>query len=190
MSKKSSSIVIVIAVGLILLILGGGYVSTYNRLNSLDQKSEQALANIDSQLQRRSDLIPNLVAIAKGYAKHEETVFTELADARAAMNGASTVAEKQEANNQFEQALSKFNAVVEAYPDLKASEQFSELQSQLEGTENRIAVARKDYNTTVSNFNTYKKSFFVNIFFASKYPDKEYFKADEQAKANPIVNFD
>ena len=94
------------------------------------------------------------------------------------------------ANKELGECKGKFNMIVENYPDLKASEQFSELQAQLEGTENRIAVARKDYNTAVTNYNTYRKSFFVNIFFSSKYPDKELFKASEESKVNPTVSFD
>ena len=191
MSKKISPVlIIVISVVIIGLIMGGSYVATYNKLNTLDQQAEQAMSNVDTQLQRRSDLIPNLVSTVKGYANHEEAIFTELAEARTAMSSANTIAEKTEANNKLESALGKFNMIVENYPDLKASEQFSELQAQLEGTENRIAVARKDYNTAVTNYNTYRKSFFVNIFFSSKYQDKELFKASEESKVNPTVSFD
>lgn len=176
-------------IALILIFIGGTYISTYNSLIGKEQKVNSSLSQVDNQLQRRNDLIPNLVETVKGYTKHEEKVFGDIAEARSKMLNATSVSEKSQADSELQTAMRNLNIVVENYPVLKANENYLKLQDELAGTENRIAVARKDYNDTVEKFNTYKKRFFVNMFFGGKYPDKEYFKAQESAKENPKVQF-
>ena len=178
-------------IGFVIVIIRavGGYIGTYNSLVSKDQNVSSKLSQIDNQLQRRNDLIPNLVETVKGYTKHEEKVFGDLAAARAKISGASSVQEKAEGDAELTSALRSLNVIVENYPVLKANEIYLKLQDELAGTENRIAVARKDYNDSVQVFNSYKKRFFVNMFFGGRYPDKEYFKAAEGATEVPNVNF-
>lgn len=181
-----ASLVIVTVLG---IVFGSSYISTYNALNTLNKATEQAYSNVDTQLQRRSDLIPNLVSTVKGYASHEEQIYSDIANARAQLNNATTIDEKDKANTQLESALSRLLVVVEQYPDLKASEQFTSLQTQLEGTENRITIARQRYNETATEYNTYLDSFFVNMFFKGTYKPRELFKATEQAQQAPAVDF-
>lgn len=180
---------ILIGIVVIIVLLVGGYVSSYNSLVSKDQKVASRLSQIDNQLQRRNDLIPNLVETVKGYTNHEEKVFTEIAAARNKISGASTVGEKAQGDAALNSALKSLNIIVENYPVLKANENYLNLQNELAGTENRISVARKDYNDAVQDFNSYKKKFFVNMFFGGKYADKEYFKASEGADKVPNVTF-
>jgi LemA protein len=146
---------------------------------------------VESQLQRRNDLIPNLVNTVKGYAKHEKDVFTAIADARSRLAGASTVNEKVKANEQMDSALARLLVVVEQYPNLKANENFIRLQDELAGTENRIAVERQRYNNSVLAYNTMIKSFPGNIIASMTgfSPRDVYFKAEEGAKQAPKVNF-
>jgi LemA protein len=154
-----------------------------------DQKVTASLSQIDNQLQRRNDLIPNLVETVKGYTKHEEKVFTDLANARSKIAGAVTPQQKAQGDAELTSALRGLNIIVENYPNLKANENYLRLQDELAGTENRIAVARKDYNDAVEDFNSYKKRFFVNMFFGEKYQDKQYFKAASGATEVPKVTF-
>ena len=177
---KKGLLFTIIGFVIVIIIAVGGYIGTYNSLVSKDQNVSSKLSQIDNQLQRRNDLIPNLVETVKGYTKHEEKVFGDLAAARAKISGASSVQEKAEGDAELTSALRSLNVIVENY--LK-------LQDELAGTENRIAVARKDYNDSVQVFNSYKKRFFVNMFFSGRYPDKEYFKAAEGATEVPNVNF-
>ena len=183
--KLNPVIVVIIAV---VCLFGGMYISVHNSLVKRDQQVESKMSQIDNQLQRRADLVPNLVNTVKGYASHEEKIYTALADARANMNKASTVQEKADADQQLSTAIKSLSIVVENYPNLKANENFRDLQTQLEGTENRITVARKDYNDAVQGFNTYKKTFPASI-FSGGYKDKEYFKAKEGAEKTPTVDF-
>jgi LemA protein len=185
--KKIGIIIAGILVVIIVVVIG--YSSVYNNLVKKEQSTKEMSSQIDNQLQRRADLIPNLVNVVKGYAKHENEIFTKLAEARAAMTGAKTMGEKANANASLDSALSRLMVVVENYPNLKANENFLSLQDELAGTENRIAVARMDYNAAVKDFNSYYKGFFVNMFFGSKYKEFDYFTATEGAKTAPKVNF-
>jgi LemA protein len=178
---------IVIAVVAVLLIAG---ISSYNGLISLNENVNGKWSQIDNQLQRRTDLIPNLVNTVKGYAAHEQAAIQAVADARAKLAGAQGPAAKGEANTEMSGALSRLLVVAENYPNLKADANFRALMDELSGTENRIAVARKDYNDSVQGFNTKIRSFPTSIFSGMLgFGPKEYFKADEGAKQVPQVKF-
>lgn len=183
-----------IVVGVIVLLVvmvAGVYISNYNRLVTLDEGINGAWAQVENQLQRRSDLIPNLVSTVKGYAKHENEIFTHVADARSALLAAKTTGEKVKAANALDSALGRLLAIAENYPQLKANENFIRLQDELAGTENRISVERMRYNETVRLYNTLIKRFPSNIVASmSGYEKKDaYFKADEAAKTVPNVQF-
>ncbi|MCM8829889.1 MAG: LemA family protein [Candidatus Omnitrophica bacterium] len=167
-------------------------VAQYNRLVKIDQKVKEAWAQVENVLQRRNDLIPNLVETVKGYAKHEREVFIEVTQARTSLMNAKTVPEKAAASTQLENALSRLLLVVENYPQLKASENFSKLQDELAGTENRIAVERMRYNQAVNTYNKIAKSFpalvFVDMFHFDK--EKPYFQATTESQTPPAVKFE
>lgn len=170
------------------------FFGTKNSLVSLKEDVEMQQSQIETTLQRRSDLIPNLVSTVKGYATHEKEVFTEIADARAKLSGSiesGNMESISEANNALDSALGRLLAISENYPELKASEQFIALQDELAGTENRISVARQYYNEKVKTYNTAVQSF-PSSFIAgmSGYYPMQYFEADESAKKVPEVNFD
>ncbi|MCY6484488.1 LemA family protein [Clostridium aestuarii] len=187
MNKTLKSILIGVAFLLLISVL---FIGTYNKMVSLDQKVKRAQSDIDTQLQRRNDLIPNLVNTVKGYAAQEKDIFIEIANARAKIGGAKTVGEKANADNELSTALSRLLVVVERYPDLKSSANFRDLTVALEGTENRINIARQDYNRTVDTYNaTIKK--FPNFIIAGifRFEDKEYYKAAEGVKEVPKVEF-
>jgi len=162
----------------------------YNRIVSEEQQVEAAWSQVENQLQRRADLIPNLVETVKGYASHERGVFDEIAKARAAMLGASSRAEKIQTANQFEGAISKLISLSEAYPQLKADATFTRLMDELAGSENRLAVERKRYNDAVQQYNTDIKGI-PGAWWAKigGFTPKEYFKAESGAKAVPKVSF-
>lgn len=184
-------LIIVIAIVAVIAILGGSLVSSYNGLVEKQANVENADAQIQVQLQRRADLIPNLVNTVKGYAQHEEDVYTALADARAKLNSASTPEEYTEANASFESALSRLLVVVENYPELKADKNFVALQDQLEGTENRISVARKDYNDIATEYNTSIKKFpTVIIAGMFGFEKVDLFEAIEESQNAPTVSFE
>ena len=174
---------------LLLIILGGGACGTYNSLYQKREVVRQEWSNVDVNLERRADLIPNLVNTVKGYTKHEEQVFSEIAQARSRLiNPQATPDEKIAANAQLEGGLSRLLAISEAYPDLKASEQFKNLMVQLEGTENRIAVARRDYNSKVADYNI-ARGHFPGVVFANLFgfqPEAQ-FKADPTKREVPTV---
>lgn len=196
---------------ILLVVLCGGACSTYNTLATEEQNVNQAWANVQSAYQRRHDLIPNLVATVKGYAQHEKSTYTELTAARAgkvetagdellAASQATTVSNGPNANSSenmqkaYENADNAFNtyinAVHEAYPELKANEQFMDLQQQLEGTENRINTERNRYNEAVRDFNVKVVRFPANIFARLfGFNAKQMFEADASAQAAPVVNF-
>jgi LemA protein len=166
----------------------------YNTIQTLDERVNQAKGQIQTQLQRRADLIPNLVETVKGVAAQETTVFTNIANARAKLAGAvqsGDVGDMAAANAELTQGLGRLLAIVENYPQLRSSESFRQLQDQLEGTENRIAVARTDYNTAVGEYNAYIRRFPYNLtakVFGMGTP-REYFEADTSASQAPKVNF-
>lgn len=180
----------VIGLIVLLLVIGSMLIGPYNKLVDLDTEVEKSQAKIDTQLQRRLDLIPNLVETVKGYAKHEEKVFKDVSDARAKLAGANTMEEKAEANEQVSSALSRLIAIQENYPELKADTQFTGLRDELAGTENRIAVARNDYNDVVTEYNKVVKRFPGSIVAGLfGFEKKEFFKADSAAKDAPNVDF-
>jgi LemA protein len=166
------------------------YMKTYNRLVQLDESVSSAWAQVENQLQRRYDLIPNLVNTVKGYAQHEEKVLTEVTEARSRVGSAQTIPEKMEANNGLSSALSRLLVVTERYPDLKANQGFLDLQSQLEGTENRIATERKRYNDKVQEYNVSIRGLFEQ-FVARRMnlTRKTFFEADKASKQAPEVKF-
>ena len=191
--SKRNVVGIIAVVGLIvvlLIIIGGWYVGTRNRLVTLDEEVNAAWSEIDNQLLRRSDLIPNLVQTVKGFAKQELQVFTEIAEARSRLAGARTVGEKAQGYNQLETALSRLLVVVEQYPLLKSSENFLRLQDELAGTENRIAVARKRYNDSVRILNTKIRRFpSSSVANMMGFKPREYFEIQEKARETPKVDF-
>ena len=174
----------------IVLIIAGIFGSTYNKLQVKDEDVNQAWAQVENTMQRRADLIPNLVETVKGYAKHEEEVFTKVTEARSAVKSASTPKEYAEANDQLDQAVKNINVVAEAYPELKADSNFANLQAELAGTENRIAVERKRYNEAVADFNKSVKHFPTNLVAkVLGFGQREYFQAAEGAEKVPEVKF-
>jgi len=189
--KKITLISIISVIVLLLIITSAWFIGTRNKLVTLEENINAAWSEIDNQLQRRNDLIPNLVATVKGYAKHEREVFTQIAEARAKLAGAKTVAEKAQGYNELQSALSRLLVIVERYPELKADQNFIRLQDELAGTENRIAVARKRYNDSVRIFNTkirrFPTSIVANMMGLTK---KEYFQIEETARKAPKVSFD
>ncbi|MHC4713264.1 MAG: LemA family protein [Planctomycetota bacterium] len=192
MKKILLPLLVVFALLVVLAIaLFGWYIYGYNTVVAKDQAVKGAWGDIDAQLKRRYDLIPNLVATVKGYAAHEAKIFTEIAEAREAYFGAGSRAAQMETASRLEGLLSRLIALQENYPDLKANESFLSLQDQLEGTENRIAVARTRYNAAVRDLNTFVRSFFGG-FFAGRagVTEAEYFEAPaEQTETVPTVDF-
>ena len=190
---KRNVVGIIAVVGIIvvlLFIIGGWYVGTRNRLVTLDEEVNAAWSEIDNQLLRRSDLIPNIVQTVKGFAKQELQVFTEIAEARSRLAGARTVGQKAQGYNQLETALSRLLVVVEQYPLLKSSENFLRLQDELAGTENRIAVARKRYNDSVRILNTKIRRFpSSSVASMMGFKPREYFEIQEKARETPKVDF-
>ena len=183
--------IVVLIVLVVLLVLIGGYVLvTYNGLVSLRNRIENAWAQIDVQLKRRYDLIPNLVETVKGYASHEKETLDRVIQARNAGMGASGVAEQAQAENMISGALKSLFALSEAYPDLKANTNFLQLQEELTGTEGRIAYARQFYNDTVYRYNTKIQSFPANILANNfNFAEREYFQADDEARGPVNVQF-
>lgn len=174
----------------IVLIIAGIFGSTYNKLQVKDEDVNQAWAQVENTMQRRADLIPNLVETVKGYAKHEEEVFTKVTEARSAVKAASTPKEYAAANEQMDQAVKNINVVAEAYPELKADSNFANLQAELAGTENRIAVERKRYNEAVADFNKSVKRFPTNLVAKMLgFSQREYFQAAAGAEKAPEVKF-
>jgi LemA protein len=181
---------IVAIVVIFALAAGGVFVTKYNTMVTMDEGVKTAWAQVENQLQRRMDLIPNYVETVKGYAKHEREVFIEVTEARAKVGGAVTPSQKIEANTELSAALSRLLLVVERYPDLKANQNFIRLQDELAGTENRIAVERMRYNEAVREYNVYIRRFpnnFVAGFFG--FTKATLFEAPEEAKAPPKVKF-
>ncbi|CAM2972439.1 LemA family protein [Salinicoccus roseus] len=172
------------------IILAIIFAPKYNQFVNLEEEVNQKEAQIETQLQRRGDLIPNLVNTVQGYASHEEEIFTDIADARSRLSGAGNVEEMAEANNEMTSALSRLLAISENYPDLQASEQFTGLRDELAGAENRIAVARQDYNTAVQEFNRNTRTFPGNMVAGMfGFSEKPYFEADETSRDVPEVEF-
>src|SRR5271170_3978811 len=191
--NKGLIVVLVIVAILLLgcLFVFGQYVSVKNTLVSKNEAVKAAWSQVDIVLQRRADLIPNLVETVKGYAQQEVTVFGDIAKARSALLSAGTPQQKIAANGQLDGALGRLLVVVENYPQLKSNENFLRLQDELAGTENRIAIERRRYNGVVQDYNTYIATF-PNSLVASMsgfVHNDAYFKADEGARNAPKVNF-
>jgi LemA protein len=186
------AIVIVVILVVLALILGSSYVGRRNQMAVKREAVNAAWAQVDVVLQRRADLIPNLVQTVKGFAVHEEQVFSEIAQARSALIGARTPADKIAANGALDSALSRLLVITENYPQLKSNENFLRLQDELAGTENRIAVERRRYNEVVQDYNTFIATF-PNSLVASMSGfarNDAYFKTEEGARTAPKVNFD
>jgi LemA protein len=191
MDSKKKTLIIVLAVIVVLAIAAYSFFAgNYNKFVSLDQAVKTSWAQVENQLQRRFDLIPNLVETVKGYAKQEKDVMVEVTNARSKVGGAGTVPDKINANNQLSGALSRLMVVVEKYPDLKSNQNFMKLQDELAGTENRIAVERMRYNEAVKIYNQTIKSFPANL-LAGMYGFKDgaFFDAPKEAKEAVKVKF-
>ena len=184
-------LVILVILLILALILGSSYVGRRNQMAIKREAVNAAWAQVDVVLQRRADLIPNLVQTVKGFAVHEEQVFGEIAQARSALIGARTPADKIAANGALDSALSRLLVITENYPQLKSNENFLRLQDELAGTENRIAVERRRYNEVIQDYNTYI-SLFPNSLIASMSGfarNDAYFKTEEGARQVPKVSF-
>jgi len=193
-SKRASALKTVLIVIGVLVVIGviivSIIVSGYNKAIRLDQQVKSSWSQVENQLQRRFDLIPNLVQTVKGYASPEKEIFEKVAEARTQYFQAKGVNEKTQAAGQLEGALSRLLFLQEKYPDLKANENFLKLQDQLEGTENRIAVERKRYNDAVRELNSYVRSFFGRFFAnIAGVKEGEYFEAPKEATTAPTVDF-
>ncbi|MDN3428781.1 LemA family protein [Microbacterium sp. APC 3898] len=187
MRKLLIPIIIVIA---LIAIVAAILVPSYNGFVQLEEDVNQSYAQIENQLQRRLDLIPNLVETVKGFADQEQDVIDSVTEARSNLAGAEGVSEQAEADAELSGALSRLLVVVENYPEIRSSENFQQLSDELAGTENRIAVARQDYNGTVSEFNRKARSFPGNMIAGIfGFDEKEYFEADPDASEAPEVDF-
>ena len=178
-----------VVLGLI-VILGLTSIGSYNKLVSLKENVDSKYSDIDVQLKRRADLIPNLISTVKGYMAHKEKIIESITEARTNLLNAKTISEKAKADNELTKALSSFNVIVENYPDLKANTNFISLQDELAGTENRIANARKSYNDAVKSYNqlvsVFPSKIVANMFNFEK---KQYFEASETDTGVPNVEF-
>lgn len=185
--ERSSAVGLIIAIIVIGLIM---IVPTYNRLAASRENVNQAYAQVQNVVQRRADLIPNLVSTVKGYTDHESETLTKVTNARAGIQNAEGPQELAEANEELTRAIGDINVVVEAYPELKADTQFVQLMDELAGTENRISTERKNYNEAVQSYNTDIKKFPTNIIAKfTGYDPAEYFQADASAQDAPKVDF-
>ena len=185
---KNKKVVVIVAVLAVIVILGGALISGYNGLITGREAVESAESNIDTYLQRRADLILNVVSTVKSFAQHETEVFDKVLEARKSLVNAKTPEEKATADAQLDTALQGINVIVEAYPELKSDATYVALMDELEGSENRIAVARKDYNDAVKDYNNkvirFPGSIVANLFSFEK---AEYFEASEEALTVPDV---
>ena len=185
-------LVIVVILLIVALMFGSAYVGRRNQMAVKRESVNAAWAQVDVVLQRRADLIPNLVQTVKGFAVHEEQVFSEIAQARSALIGARTPADKIAANGALDSALSRLLVIMENYPQLNSNENFLRLQDELAGTENRIAVERRRYNEVVQDYNTYISLFPHSLVagMSGFTRNDAYFKTEEGARTAPKVNFD
>jgi LemA protein len=190
-SSVKSGLIAIVVIVVVLIWLVGSYAGHKNAMVTKNEAVKAAWSQVDVQLQRRADLIPNLVNTVKGFATQEQTVFGDIAKARSALLGANTPEDKIKANGQLDGALGRLLVLTENYPQLRSSEQFMRLQDELAGTENRIGVARRDYNQSLQDYNTYigqfPNSFYAN--FAGFKRNDAYFNASEASRSVPNVNF-
>ena len=191
MSRGQKTGLIIIGIIILVVLIPYGYLKgTYNSLVTMDESVKAAWAQVENQLQRRSDLIPNLVETVKGFASQEKDVFIKVTEARSRVAGAGTISEKIDANNQLSSALSRLLVVVEQYPELKSNTNFIRLQDELAGTENRIAVERMRFNETVRAYNTRIRSFPTNIIAGMfGFERATFFEVPKEAQEVPKVKF-
>ena len=192
MSRGLGITLAVVAVLLLaVLMVFGSYVNARNQMVAKDQVVKEAWSNVDADLERRADLIPNLVETVKGFTKEESTVFGDIANARAGMLNAQGPAAKMAANNQLDGAIGRLLLLTENYPQLRSSDQFMRLQDELAGTENRIKVSRVRYNDAVRDYNTFILQFPNNIWagMAGYHQNNAYFEASPAAQNAPVVKF-
>jgi LemA protein len=185
------ALIVLVVIGLIVLSLFGMYIGTKNTLVAKNEAVKNAWSQVDVDLQRRSDLIPNLVETVKGISQQEQAVFGAIADARARLAGAGSPQEKIAANQALDGAISRLLVVVENYPQLRSNENFLRLQDELAGTENRISVSRRRYNDALTDYNTYIGQFPASLFAASAgfHRNDAYFEASEASRQAPKVQF-
>jgi LemA protein len=185
------AIAVVVVIVMAVLLVFGSYVSAKNQMVAKQEAVRAQWSQVDVVLQRRADLIPNLVETVKGYAKHEETVFADVANARSALLNARDPQSKIAANGQLDGAIGRLLVLSENYPNLKADQNFLQLQDQLEGSENRIAVERRRYNQTLQDYNTFIRQFPNSIWagMAGFQPNNAYFQASEASRQAPSVKF-
>ena len=183
--------IVLIAIAVLLLLAFGMYVSVKNTLVAKNEAVKSTWSQVDVVLQRRADLIPNLVETVKGITKQEQAVFGEIAQARSQLLSAQAPADKIAANQRLDGALGRLLAIAENYPQLRSSENFLRLQDELAGTENRISVERKRYNDTLQDYNTYVQQFPNSVFaqWAGFKPNTAYFQATEASRTVPKVDF-
>jgi len=191
MAKANKTLLVVLGIIALIILSGFFYLKgTYNSLVGMDESVKAAWAQVENQLQRRYDLIPNYVETVKGYASHEREVFTRVTEARSRAAGAPGIGEKIEANNELSSALSRLLVVVENYPELKANTNFIRLQDELAGTENRIAVERRRYNETVKTYNIQIRRFPTNVFAGMFGFEKAvFFEVPKERQEAPKVKF-
>src|SRR5450631_1389295 len=187
----TKTLIVIGVIVLILLVVGSQYVGVRNNLVAKNEAVKASWSQVDIVLQRRADLIPNLVETVKGYAQQEVTVFGDIAKARSALLSAQTPSDKIAANGQLDGAIGRLLVIVENYPQLKSNENFMRVQDDLAGTENRIAVERKRYNDTLQDYNTYVLQFPNSLYagFAGYKQNPAYFQASEASRATPKVDF-
>jgi LemA protein len=191
MSKGLKTLLIIVGIIILIIMIPYSYIKgTYNSLVTMDESVKGAWAQVENQLQRRYDLIPNYVETVKGYAAHEKEVFVKVTEARSKVAGAGSIDEKIQANNQLSSALSRLLVVVERYPELKANTNFIRLQDELAGTENRIAVERRRFNETVKVYNIKIRTFPTNIIAGMfGFEKATFFKVPKERQEAPKVKF-
>lgn len=191
MSKTLKTVLIIVGILILIVVIPFSYLKgTYNTLVTMDEGVKAAWAQVENQLQRRYDLIPNYVETVKGYAAHEKDVFVKVTEARSRVAGAKNIGDKIQANNQLSSALSRLLVVVERYPDLKANTNFIRLQDELAGTENRIAVERRRFNESVRVFNTKIRTFPTNMIAGMfGFEKATFFEVPKERQEAPKVKF-
>ncbi|MBW2033648.1 MAG: LemA family protein [Deltaproteobacteria bacterium] len=191
MSKTLKTVLIIVGILILIVVIPFSYLKgTYNTLVTMDEGVKAAWAQVENQLQRRYDLIPNYVETVKGYAAHEKDVFVKVTEARSRVAGAKNIGDKIQANNQLTSALSRLLVVVERYPDLKANTNFIRLQDELAGTENRIAVERRRFNESVRVFNTKIRTFPTNMIAGMfGFEKATFFEVPKERQEAPKVKF-
>ncbi len=191
MSKGLKTLLIIVGIIILIIVIPYSYIKgTYNSLVTMDESVKGAWAQVENQLQRRYDLIPNYVETVKGYAAHEKEVFVKVTEARSKVAGAGSIDEKIQANNQLSSALSRLLVVVERYPELKANTNFIRLQDELAGTENRIAVERRRFNETVKVYNIKIRTFPTNIMAGMfGFEKATFFEVPKERQEAPKVKF-